>query len=278
MEFYGHERTRELLERELPPVALLRGPESVGKWALAEYLVEYHGVVPIDVRMVTRLGLGEDSASDVRGVIQFVSVAPFGRLKVVVLRLDGASDKALNTLLKALEEPPEYARFILVSSARTLVTIESRAQLFTMGLLTQADVLSVLTERLAMNRFHAEPAAKQSRGTIKSALSVAKVDDAKSRVMSVLQGLADKDRAIIVQATKGTKIDGSPAWGSGEHELLREWAVEAVTGRWSVFTATEAPGLLRDKSLPKRLLMCLGQLPDAKPHLSVRTALEPMLR
>lgn len=73
-----------------------------------------------------------------------------GEHKVFILRrAEGMQPAAQNVLLKVLEEPPPYARFILITEREEalLPTVRSRCRLFHTEPLSEADGLAVLTAR-----------------------------------------------------------------------------------------------------------------------------------
>lgn len=69
----------------------------------------------------------------------------------IFLRTQAMSDSAQNAVLKILEEPPEYVRFILVCNSKTnmLETILSRCTVFSLGSAFQGAVLSEETAKAA---------------------------------------------------------------------------------------------------------------------------------
>lgn len=254
----GHGDLRKQLESDLPQVTLLRGPKSVGKSTLAAHLATHHGAITVDVMRVETL-----DAAGARDVQAFASRAPFGTRKFVLIDLDGASETSLNILLKILEEPPKSLSFILTCSTSTLPTVESRCQIFRMGLLNQQQVEMVLRAN-GMNEQAAEDAARRSRGTVASALEPPPSDNAKAIMLSALKGLADKDREKLDAALSN--------WSPDSHILLEQWTMEAVTGRWRKFSLTETFGLALDKDLCRSLLRDLGTRP-ARPKIQARFAL-----
>lgn len=140
----GHDEQRQYLERlldegHLPHALLLAGPEGVGKRMVAEDVAA--ALVPAGYPLdIMRLSPTRDEETGklsnipvdtVRALLQWLPLRPSGRHKAVIL--DGADrlgHDAANTLLKVLEEPPAYVRFLLVTSAPAdvLPTIASRCE------------------------------------------------------------------------------------------------------------------------------------------------------
>jgi len=140
----GHDEQKRYLERlldegRLPHALLLAGPEGVGKRMVAEDILA--ALVPPGYPLdVMRLAPTRDEETgklsnipvdDVRALLRWLPLRPSGVHKAVLL--DGAErlgHDAANTLLKALEEPPAYVRFLLVTSAPAdvLPTISSRCE------------------------------------------------------------------------------------------------------------------------------------------------------
>lgn len=259
---FGHEKNRLQLERELPPVSLFRGPPSVGKWTTAQYLSQFHGVLKADVREVELLNA--DAARDIK---QFCSTAPFGERKLIVARLDQALAGSLNSLLKLLEEPPRTVSFILTSVKPTLDTIASRSHVFRFGLLPRDDLFDILVHRVGMAPNVADRAADLGRGQVQRAIMSDQQDASKASVMAVLKSIKDCDKDLLSAA--------SQKWDESAHALLVQWCIEAITGRWQVFTESESFGLHKDKQLTRRILISLRS--GARPRLAMRTGVLPLL-
>src|ERR1044072_1522162 len=169
--YIGHADAVAALRRELPPVTLLIGPPSVGKWTLTHHLADHHQVGMVD-RAIYPDGLNADAA---RSLISFSGRPPCGPSKLVPARLDHSSDAALNALLKTLEEPPPTARFLLTHSCtltgRSSVppTVVSRAHRYFLGLLSNEEVRDVLIGT-GMSATAATKAAALGRGQVAAAL------------------------------------------------------------------------------------------------------------
>lgn len=112
---------RAVLSVLLPPAVLLVGP---GAWDLASLLADMHGpgevVRPLDA----------DGARHIRDSAQY---RPAAGQHLFVVGLDGAGQSAQNILLKTLEEPPRWVRFILAGTRPPLVTIASRCEVYALG-------------------------------------------------------------------------------------------------------------------------------------------------
>lgn len=82
--------------------------------------------------------------------------------------------EAANSLLKTLEEPPGYARFILtaVSVTSMLPTIVSRCQIVRFGPLSRADVVKVICDQKTIDRDRANLLASLSNGNVGKALEL----------------------------------------------------------------------------------------------------------
>lgn len=262
MQVFGHESARRALEEHLPQVTLLRGPASVGKWTLAQYAAQFHGVMPADQLWFPELGV-ENS----RDLKQFASKAPFGKFKFVGARLDGASPSALNALLKLLEEPPPTIVFVLVTSLPTLDTIASRSHVHQLGFLSSDEISGVLTARMGMSFESVGELLPFARGQVAPLLARESVDQARASVLTVLRALKDKDRELLEA--------GAAQWDAASQDMLKVWCVEALTQRWSVFSESETFGLLDSPLYPLRVLMAMNISP--RPKLSVRVLLEPLM-
>lgn len=264
MTYIGHREVVGLLERGLPPVTLLLGPASVGKWTLTHHLADHHGVALVD-RVIVADGLRVDT---VRSIRKFVGSRPFGPFKLAQIRLDGSTEPALNALLKTLEEPPATVRFLLTCSTRTLPTIMSRAQIFRLGLLTTEELRAVLIAE-GLSPTAATRAAALGRGQVATALAADTSDDAKSNVLTVMRAVSSGDRDLFERAFR--------FFDDTSRDLLLCWLREAITGQWAIFSEDDSFGLRREPARLRKMLLAVSQLSRARSRLGVRAALEPFL-
>ncbi len=263
--FVGHAAARQALERELPPVALLTGPPSVGKWTLTQHLGAHHQVAMADWSPHPD-GLSVDGA---RALTRFLTNAPFGALKLATIGLDGCTSAALNALLKTLEEPPPYVRFLLTASGPVLPTVASRAQIFRLGLLSTDELARILVSG-GMSPAAAAKAATLGRGQVDAALRAAsRGDAAHATVLSLLRALGTGDAELYDKTFRGFDADA--------RDLLLIWLREAITGQWAAFAPGDSYGLAADRRRLVAMLASLSRLASASPRLAVRTALEPYL-
>lgn len=266
--YIGHRNALAILCRRLPPVTLLTGPASVGKWTLVHHLVDHHRIALVDLLLYPR-GLTAPSA---RHVVEFAHRAPMGLVKVVGVRLEGSTDQAMTILLKTLEEPPATTRFLLTSSQPVPPTLASRCEIHRFGLLNTNE----LTEVLLGEGFPTGAASRGAvlgRGQVKPAQAAAdpRAEDSPKRavVLAVVRALAGRDRALFERAFKHFDEDA--------RQLLLIWLREALTRRWAVYTREETFGLADEPERLIALLTAVSQLSRASARIGVRAALEPFL-
>lgn len=270
MTIFGHDRILGALRERLPSVSLFFGPRSVGKWSSALELAQLHGVEATDLRVYRSL-----SAASSREIVEFLGYRSLMGSKAVVCRLDGASEQAVNGLLKILEEPPPSSYFILCASERPLLTVTSRAARFGFGYLREDEVASVLVARLGWTDDDAEWAAARSGGQVAKALEAADLDASKQAVLSLLKGAADGDVALVSNALAKFGHDPeNPRRAERLLAVLRQWSIEARTDRWRVFSPGESYGLHREPTIVDRVMKATTS--GARPRVAARAALMPV--
>jgi hypothetical protein len=268
------------LETDLPRVTLLKGVESTGRWLLAEYILQYHGIKDLDILKLPILTL--DSIED---LTYFVSTAPWeSPFKAVLTELDGskypedgqAPPVALSALVTALESPSPKVKFMLLSSGPGLEEVESRADVVNLGLLRTGTVKRVLTSNLKIAPRLATIAANQSGGTIIGAKVAINAEYSKNKVISVLKAISENDYDLVLEATQGNTPKGNPVWGIAEQNLLNKWISEAISEQWEVFSATDSYSLHKNKKLLVSLLVMMSKIPKTRPSLALRVAFDSL--
>ena len=159
----GHEKQKRLFLRawgngRLAHAYALVGQEGIGKTAFAGELAQILGADQVlDMFMI-----GEDeggvSAQQARSLHAKLSLTPAGKCKVAIIKADGLTEEAANSLLKILEEPPGHS-YIFLTTANfysLLPTIASRVQKIQFTRLLDEEMAGVFTEDilgLAQGRF-----------------------------------------------------------------------------------------------------------------------------
>lgn len=260
----GHDKARTYLERHLPTATLLLGPASIGKWTLSNHLADHHHVAISD-RWVVPGGLTIDT---VRLVAAFARRAPVGQFKLIQARLDHASKAALNALLKTLEEPPPYVRFLLTSARQVQPTVRSRCTVFELGTLSRDELEQIyLSQGLPPRK--AAKAAQLAEGQVIKGYDAEEPDTHRNQVVALAKALSSHDRELFDAVFR--------TWDARNTQLLHNMLIECMTQRWTTFTADEAFGLDRHRPRLVRMVIALRVLSGARPRLGVRAALEPFL-
>lgn len=259
--YFGHKGNVQELESSLPAVSLFLGPNSVGKWELAEHLRSLKGFLSGDVLRVRRL-----TQENARFIVKFASERPKGVARLVIAKIDKkASVGAQNTLLKTLEEASDV-HFILIAEESPLPTIVSRSTVYRFGLLTEEDVFNILTVRKNFSQTKAENLSKVARGQIKNALAYTQEQDDKLMVLKALESLQKKNL---------TELESLASKWQQEHtNLLIDWCYECLTSRWVKFNPEET--LIRGTAVPLRILTILKN--DLRPRLVIRAGLASLLQ
>ena len=122
-----------------------------------------------------------NSVDNIRDLTEQVRIPPqTGRYRVFIIdEVHMLSQAAFNAFLKTLEEPPEYAIFILATTEKQKVipTILSRCQIYDFARITVPDIVQQLQYVCEQENIEAEPAAlnviaQKADGAMRDALSI----------------------------------------------------------------------------------------------------------
>jgi len=183
-----------------------------------------------------------------------------GRFKVFMIdEVHMLTNTAFNAMLKTLEEPPEYLKFVLATTdpQKVPATVLSRCLQFNLRPMAPETVLEHLVQVLAAENVSAEPQAlrllsRAARGSMRDALSLTdqaiafgsgQLDEASVRVMlgsvdrsyvfRLLDALARGDGRTVVETSEVLRLNGLSAASTLEEmaTILQRMAVlQAVPG------------------------------------------------
>ncbi|TSE24699.1 DNA polymerase III subunit gamma/tau [Tepidimonas aquatica] len=195
-----------------------------------------------------------------------------GRFKVFMIdEVHMLTNTAFNAMLKTLEEPPEYLKFVLATTdpQKVPVTVLSRCLQFNLRPMAPDTVADHLARVLAAEGIEAEPGAlkllgRAARGSMRDALSLADqaiaygggaVREAQVRAMlgavqrehvtALLQAVADGQAADVVRLVDAMRAEGVGAAATLEEmaAVLHQLAVLQWTGQAPA--GDEAPAAVR---------------------------------
>ncbi|MDP1657119.1 MAG: DNA polymerase III subunit gamma/tau [Hylemonella sp.] len=181
-----------------------------------------------------------------------------GRFKVFMIdEVHMLTNTAFNAMLKTLEEPPEYLKFVLATTdpQKVPVTVLSRCLQFNLRPMAPETVLEHLTKVLQAENVPAEPPAlrllaRAARGSMRDALSL--TDQAiafgsgqlevatvrqmlgsvdRSHVFKLIEALAQGDGKTVVETSEALRVNGLSAASTLEEMtvvLQRMAVVQAV--------------------------------------------------
>ncbi len=210
------------------------------------------------------------SVDEVQSLLEQAVYKPVqGRFKVFMIdEVHMLTGHAFNAMLKTLEEPPEYLKFVLATTdpQKVPVTVLSRCLQFNLRPMAPETVLEHLTQVLGTEAVPAEPAAlrliaRAARGSMRDALSL--TDQAiafgngellengvrqmlgsvdRGHVFRLIEALAQADGKTVVDTSEALRRDGMSAASTLEEmtAVLQGMAVlQAVPSRVDVSDATD---------------------------------------
>jgi DNA polymerase-3 subunit gamma/tau len=202
-----------------------------------------------------------------------------GRFKVYMIdEVHMLSTHAFNAMLKTLEEPPDYLKFVLATTDPQKVppTVLSRCLQFNLRPMAPATVQEHLTRVLAEEDIQAEPGAlrllaRAARGSMRDALSL--TDQAIAFGAGALQ--EDGVRRMLGAVDRGHAVRIVEALGAGDAAALVE-AGDALRG-----LGLSATGALEELAALLQQMAVLQAVPDAgeadDPDAAAAARLAPLL-
>lgn len=273
--------THALADGKVSHAYLLTGPRGVGKTTTARLLAmclncaKGPAIVPCgqcaSCREIAERGDSLDtiemdaasnrSVDDARELLEILRYRPQrDRYRILILdEVHMLTKEAFNALLKTLEEPPEYAVFILASTelARIPATIVSRCQRFSFRRLGEEEMAGRLAEVAQHEGISVTPGAlaqitRAADGSLRDALSLldqaattgeGKVDEKlctdifafvdRGALISLFGAVMSGDRAGVAAFLARAREEGlDPRHGCREFLLLlRQKLLESAAGR-----------------------------------------------
>jgi DNA polymerase-3 subunit gamma/tau len=210
-----------------------------------------------------------------------------GRFKVFMIdEVHMLTNTAFNAMLKTLEEPPEYLKFVLATTdpQKVPVTVLSRCLQFNLRPMAPETMLEHLTQVLSTEQVEAEQQAlrliaRAARGSMRDALSL--TDQAiafgngtlletgvrqmlgsvdRSFVFGLIEALAQSDGLTVVQTSEALRRDGLSAASTLEEmaTVLQAMAVlQAVPARAKVAAAAAVEATDPDAAETARLALLM---------------------
>lgn len=217
-------------ENRVSQAYIVNGERGTGKKMLAKLfamalLCEEHGAEPCnkchscvqaesnnhpDIIWVTHEKPGSIGVDDVRTQINnTVAIKPYqSPYKVYIIpEADIMTVQAQNALLKTIEEPPQYAVFILLTENADVLlpTINSRCVMLKLRYIKDALIKKYLMERMEVPDYKAEVCAAFAQGNLGKAIKLAgseHFNELKDEVLNLMRHINDMDISELVEAVK----------------------------------------------------------------------------
>ena len=157
------------------------------------------------------------SIEDVRRQIEEnISIKPFaGRYKIyIVPDAQLMTQEAQNALLKTIEEPPEYAIIILITTSRfaLLETIRSRCVNMEFEPVSDREIVSLLVDRYKISQSDAKLYVVYASGNIEKAIKAATDSDIRDRYDEDMDFISDiRNKSILEISEKASQIASTDA-------------------------------------------------------------------
>lgn len=162
-----------------------------------------------DIIRVTHEKPNTIGVEDIRKITGDIAIKPYSSTRkiYIVNEAEKMTVQAQNALLKTLEEPPEYAVILLLTTNvdTLLPTIQSRCVLLTMKPVADEQVRKFLMKDLKIPEYKADVCVAFARGNVGKAKALAsseEFDNIKSDAVTLLKYIHDMEISEIVLAIK----------------------------------------------------------------------------
>lgn len=219
-----------------------RGVEPCGVChSCRQFLTDNHP----DVIYVTHEKPGSIGVDDIREkLVDDVLIKPYGNpYKIYIVdEAEKMTPQAQNALLKTIEEPPEYAVILLLTSnsGAFLPTIVSRCVTLSMQPLADEVIRQCLTDRFHVEKAQAEICTAVARGNLGKAVSLTASEsflELYQSVLRILKGVREMPVSMMLESLKALK-DGERDFTECL-ELMKLWYRDVT-----VFKATQDANIL----------------------------------
>lgn len=299
---YGHKELRDQLTPNTPQVVLVEGPEGIGKNTLlrdiAKTISPSFACFDIGRTLCTKNLMNsahqnhDHSCEEMTESVAKHIVSTLGTRsrvpRTIVFDASRARERAMNILLKTLEEPPPDVTVLMSSTpSHTLPTIRSRAQLFRAFPLTDDEIEDLLME-WGVPRDRAHRAALISNGRPGLAKHWADALAHRGIVVQALKAGMEKDKILLAKLCAGLEptseeerrqraARGEHVRGTAALRLLAAAIHQVRTGTQGLFDTDELYGLEDvDSRTLDRLAKGLHRPPRAE--LAIRSAVHELWR
>ena len=222
------------------------------------------------------------SVEDMTALLERAMYAPtVGRYKVYMIdEVHMLSSTAFNAMLKTLEEPPEYVKFILATTdpQKVPVTVLSRCLQFNLRNMTPAGIVSHLAHILEVEKVPSETQglrliADGARGSMRDALSL--LDQAIAYSGGNVTGKAVRN--MLGMSSSEALFGILKAYAAGDAEAMLEGADRMQTEGASFDQALrDVAGILHRAALMQRVSTAVAQDdPDYAALASLAASLAP---
>lgn len=229
----GHERQIEIFKKSIEENTvshsyLFEGEEGLGKRKVAQafskaLLCKGHGEKPCNVcsscikfdtenhpdfKMLSATN-GKIAKKEINTLISSIPILPFeSERKVYVIDGgDGIRLDSQNTLLKTLEEPPEYIVIIMITSNvnKIIPTIISRCQNIKFHLIHSEKIRGLLNQKYDLGEEKSKVIVSFANGSIKKALELAESDEffqIREQIIDIINQIINGNKVKIFTASE----------------------------------------------------------------------------